>query len=195
VDLGAHDSQNSFDTAAGKLADYLEVGLLSPAAQFLHICRTPDPTAPRLPCIRTFGMTRISDSDLAAVEKRARQLVDPTTPPERQLAAARRRAIDQFLSERLEATHPTLLSGSVARRFLIATSRELQRAGFAGLVQHHLPATASAVTQADEGITILCECENLTPVGVAWRIAQNRPDLFSLAPRLVTRSDVAWVPL
>jgi hypothetical protein len=171
----------------------------------MNACRQSQGSSQRTEIgIRSFKMTKIQDSDFAALEGVARRAFEKTmreltgessVPQERHLAIARRRAIEEFIEKHVERLQTSSLACQSARRFLVAMSSELREAGFVTLVQQFLPTTAAAVLQDENGITLLCEFEGLSPSRIAWAIAKNRPELMEVGARLVTRNDIAWAPL
>jgi len=204
VDLGSHENPASLEASLEQIADYIDLNVYTRAAAFMNACRESQ-SAPRSEIgVRSFSVIKIQDSDLAALEDIARKAFekslretpgDASVPQERRLAIARRRAIEEFIEGQVSALQSTPLACASARRFLVATSSELREAGFVTLVQQYLPANAASVLQDENGITLLCEYEGLSPSKIAWAIVKNRPELMDVGSRLVTRSDVAWAPL
>lgn len=96
------------------------------------------------------------------------------------------------LAAGLRAAAPRLSDCGGGRRLLLVTPRDLPAEQLLGQLGHSLGAVPTVVPDAEDGILICYEAEDLSLRRVAAAVLAGRSAYLEVATRLHTRSDVPW---
>jgi len=98
------------------------------------------------------------------------------------------------LSHCFKAAKPQLEACGGSKRLVLAVPRGAAYEGLKKVLEQGLDESVSVAFNNVGDVVLCCELGQISPVQIAARLVNERPDYAELAARLHTRNDVNWSP-